>query len=126
MSRMQHTLILMRPRLRHLNLLSAALLSLFLSPLLLAGEGDHDRARHALEAGEILPLRTIIERLERDYPGQILEVELERDGQRWVYKIKLLRANGALVKMKLDASDGTLLGIKGRDIEPDQQQEGQH
>jgi uncharacterized membrane protein YkoI len=44
------------------------------------GQGsDHDRARQALEAGEVLPLRTILERVEREYPGQVLEVELERD-----------------------------------------------
>ncbi len=40
--------------------------------------GDHDRARQALEAGEVLPLRTILDRVEREYPGQVLEVELER------------------------------------------------
>jgi uncharacterized membrane protein YkoI len=40
--------------------------------------GDHDRARQAVEAGEVLPLRTILERVERDYPGQVVEVELER------------------------------------------------
>lgn len=100
-------------------LLSASLLSLFLSPQLLAGEHDHDRAREALQAGEILPLRAIIEQLERDYPGQILEVDLDRDNAQWVYKIKLLRANGSLVKLKLNAGDGTLLGIKGRGIAPD-------
>jgi uncharacterized membrane protein YkoI len=104
--------------------LFALLLSLLLSPPLLAGEDDHDRAREALEAGEILPLRAIIEQLERDYPGQILEVELDRDKEQWVYKIKLLRANGSLVKLKLNAGDGTLLGIKGRDIAPDTHSEG--
>jgi hypothetical protein len=40
---------------------------------------SHDRARQAVEAGEILPLRTVLERVERDYPGQVLDVELERE-----------------------------------------------
>lgn len=114
----------MRPSLRPLLPLAAVLLSLVLSPPLLAGKGDHDRARQALEAGEILPLRTIIERLENDYPGQIIEVELDFDDDKWVYEIKLLRANGVLIKMKLDAGDGTLLGIKGRDIAPGPQPKG--
>ena len=79
-----------------------------------AGDGhDHDRARRALESGEIVPLRTILERVERDYPGQIMEVELEREDARWMYEIKLLRTGGALVKLEIDARDGKLLGIKG-------------
>lgn len=107
------------------TLLGAALCALLLSMPLLAGERDHERAREALEAGEILPLRTVIEKLERDYPGQVIEVELEREDGRWVYKIKLLRANGALVKLKVDAGDATLLGIKGRDIAPASKQQGE-
>lgn len=87
--------------------------------LLHAGTGragdthDHDRARQALESGEILPLRTILERVERDYPGQVMEVELDREDGRWRYEIKLLRRDGALVKLVLDARDGRPLRIKG-------------
>ena len=70
---------------------------------------DHDRARRALEAGEILPLKTVLETLARDTPGQVMEVELERKGERWVYEIKLLRAGGSLVKLRVDARDGTII-----------------
>jgi uncharacterized membrane protein YkoI len=81
---------------------------------------DHDRARQALEAGEVLPLRTILERVEREHPGQVVDVELEREHEdkggpeRWVYKIKLLRSGGALVKLKIDARTGTVIGKKER------------
>ena len=71
--------------------------------------GDHDRARQALEAGEILPLKTVLERLARDTPGQVMEVELERRGERWIYEIKLLRPGGSLVKLKVDARDATVI-----------------
>jgi uncharacterized membrane protein YkoI len=70
---------------------------------------DHDRARRAVEAGEVLPLQTILERVARDYPGQVMEVELEQKGDRWVYEIKVLRAGGTLVKLKIDGRDGRLL-----------------
>lgn len=76
--------------------------------------GDHDRARQALEAGEVLPLRTILERVERDHPGQVMEVELERQDGRWIYEIKLLRTGGALVKLIVDGRDGRVLGVKMR------------
>ncbi|MFA7280450.1 MAG: PepSY domain-containing protein [Sterolibacterium sp.] len=85
-----------------------------------AGDGyDQDRARQALEAGEILPLNTILERLGRDNPGQIMEVKLERKEPRWIYEIKVLRTGGAMVKLKLDAHDGTLLETKERDGKSD-------
>jgi uncharacterized membrane protein YkoI len=108
----------MTSRLRPITLLTVLLLWFVSVPRLVADSDDHDRARQALEAGEILPLRTLLDRLEGDYPGQVIEVELEREDGRWVYEIKLLRPNGVLVKMNLDAVSGTLLGIKGRDIAP--------
>lgn len=77
---------------------------------------DHERARRALEAGEVLPLRTVLERVERDYPGQIIEVELERDDGMWFYEVKLIRSGGAVIELKLDARDGAVHRIKGRDI----------
>lgn len=77
---------------------------------------DHEHARRAREAGEILPLRTVLERVREDYPGEVIEVELEREHGRWEYEINLRRHGGALLKLKLDARDGTLLGIKGHDI----------
>jgi uncharacterized membrane protein YkoI len=43
-----------------------------------AGEEDHERARKALEAGEVLPLKAILQRVERAHPGQVMDVELER------------------------------------------------
>ena len=39
----------------------------------------------------------------------VLEVELERHGQRWIYEIKLLRPGGALSKLLVDARDGTVI-----------------
>jgi uncharacterized membrane protein YkoI len=99
---------------RHAYLIAITLsLALFLAGPGRAGDDDggrdHDRARQALEAGEILPLRTILERVERDHPGQIMEVELERKKSGWIYEVKLLKTGGALVKLKLDARTGTVL-----------------
>ena len=83
-------------------------LMLAITPLARA-DSDHDRARQALEAGEILPLKTVLEKLARDTPGQVMEVELERTGERWIYEIKLLQTGGALVKLKVDARDATVI-----------------
>lgn len=102
---------------RQLHLLLPLLLALAAGNGLARDGHDHDLARRALEAGEVLPLRTILERVEREYPGQVMEVELEReqDGGRWIYEIKLLRSGGTLTKLKVDARDGRVLGVRQRD-----------
>ena len=100
-----------------LRVLLGTLLGVCVSTASLADE-DHDRARKALEAGEVLPLRAILERVERDHPGQVIDVDLEKEHkgeiQRWIYEIKLVRPGGALVKLKINARDGSLLSEKTR------------
>ena len=81
--------------LRLCSLIFSVLLTL---PVYADDFSDHDRARQALEAGEILPLKTVLEKVERNTPGRVLEVELERRNNRWVYEIKLLLSGGARAK----------------------------
>ena len=78
-------------------------------------DSDHDRARQAVQSGQVLPLPTVLEQLAREVPGQVLEVELERDGGRWIYEIKLLQTSGQLVKLKVDAQTAQVLRRKNRD-----------
>ncbi len=91
-----------------LSLLTAVLALLLASPPALA-DTDQDRARAAVQAGKVLPLKTVLERLERDHPGQLLEVELEEDDGRWLYEIKLIEPGGRMVKLKLDAASGDVV-----------------
>jgi hypothetical protein len=98
------------------TLLSALLLlaCIGLSPVQADGRKDHEIARQALMAGEILPLRRVLERIERDHHGEILEVELEHEDNRWLYEVKMLRRDGGINKLLIDARDGQVLEIKGR------------
>lgn len=68
-----------------------------------------DRVRAAVQAGEVLPLPELLARLQRTHPGQVLEVELERDDGRWVYEVKLLQAGGRLLKLELDGRTAAVL-----------------
>ena len=70
-----------------------------------------------MEAGQVLPLPTLLERLRRTHPGQVLELELERDDGRWIYEIKLLQANGQLLKLEVDAATAQVLQVKRKDDE---------
>lgn len=92
----------------------AALLGLAAGPTD-ASDRDQDRARAALEAGEVLPLATVLERVGREVPGQVLEVELERERGRWVYEVRVLQAGGRLMRLAVDAKTATVLERRLRD-----------
>lgn len=95
-------------------------LALLLGCALLAGghlradDDDHDRARQALEQGEVLPLRTVLDIVERDFQGHVLEIEFERKDDRFIYEIRLLQDDGHIVKFEVDATDGSVIEIKRR------------
>ncbi len=80
---------------------------------LASADDDHERARTALEKGEVLPLTTILVRAETLLHGRLIEAELEREDGIWMYEIKLLRADGRLVEAYFDARTGELLEVEG-------------
>lgn len=75
---------------------------------------DHERARAAVQAGEVLPLPVLLERLRQSHPGRVLDLELEREDGRWIYEVRLLQAGGQLLKLELDAATGQVLKLKSR------------
>lgn len=81
-------------------------------------EDDHDRARRALLSGEVLPLRQILDRAQAEFGGEFIEAELETEGERPVYEIKMITGAGNVIKLHYDARDGRLLRAKGRGVEP--------
>lgn len=95
--------------------------AILLVPLLLltvpdaaaSGRRDHEQARSALAAGEIRPLADLLAEVERRYAGKVVEAELDRDGGRWVYEIKLLPPSGRIVELHFDAATGALLRSRG-------------
>jgi len=78
---------------------------------------DHERARKALMSGDVLSLRQVLDLVNRDYPGEPVEIEFEDDDGVYVYEIKLLQPAGSVLKMKVNATTGKIIKVKGRDIE---------
>lgn len=97
---------------RRAALSGALLLGFALTTAWAGGDGDHDRARAAVEAGEILPLPTLLEQLQRTHPGQVLALELEKDDGRWIYEVKLLQPDGRLLKLEVDARTAQVLKLR--------------
>ena len=79
-----------------------------------AADDDHARARAAREAGEIVSLQAILDRVHAEFNGSPVEIELDDDDGRFIYKVKLLAPGGAIVKLEYDARDARLLRAKGR------------
>jgi uncharacterized membrane protein YkoI len=85
-----------------------------LATSVLASSTDQERATRAVQAGEILSLRVILERLEKTQPGQVLDVEFEQKKGVWIYELKILKAGGRLQKLKIDAKTGEIISNKER------------
>ncbi len=101
--------------------LTSLLLALALSGVPVAradGRDDHEQARAAMLAGEVLPLPALLERLQRSHPGQVLELELERDDGRWVYEVRLLQPDGRLLRLDVDARTAEVLRARRKGDAP--------
>lgn len=78
---------------------------------------DHDQARAAVQAGQVVPLRDILAIAERDFDGQMLEAELEHDDDEpWCYELKMLAPDGSILKLYYDAARPQLLKAKGHGL----------
>ncbi len=95
------------------NLLLSLTLLTFPGPAQAQERRDHERARAALEAGEIRPLAELLAEVERHYRGRVIEADLERDDGQWLYEFKILPANGRMFVVEVDAATGALLRSRG-------------
>ena len=72
-------------------------------------DSDYDRAQQLREAGEILPLETILQKLHTRHPGKVLEVELENEHGQVIYEIEILDDKGKVREIKVNAKTGEQL-----------------
>ncbi|MCL7944224.1 PepSY domain-containing protein [Marinobacter sp. ATCH36] len=110
----------MLQRREHAIPLAALLMMGMLVPAFLPALADDDdwRGLHEeVQAGRITPLTEILDRLSRDYRGQVVDVDLEDDGSARYYEIELLGPQGQVVEFEVDAVTGELIGIEGNNIE---------
>lgn len=98
---------------RCLSLLVMLLLGLAAAPT--HAESAQERARAAVEAGEIRSLQDILEQVRREFDGRVLDAELDESGRnRWIYQIKILTADGQVLALAVDARTAKILRVKGR------------
>jgi uncharacterized membrane protein YkoI len=89
---------------------------MLLSPLHAAqADDDHIEARYLLDAGEILPLESILKNVREKFPGKILEVKLEREHQEIAYEVEVLGDDSVVREVYIDARTGKVLSSKEDD-----------
>lgn len=81
--------------------------------------GEQDEARRAYQAGEVVALGQILNRVTGAYECRVLSVELHRarsagSGKRWVYSVKAMTRQGHILMFKIDGKTMNFLSIAGR------------
>jgi uncharacterized membrane protein YkoI len=96
--------------------LAVAAVVMTVAPPAIAGHHDRDdhvEARALLQRGEILPLSRILQIVQQQVPGDVIEVELDHsDLHGWEYEVKVLTAEGRVREVKLNAGSGVVRKIE--------------
>lgn len=101
----------MRFYLCHL-LLPIALASMLPIGTAAADTRDQDAVRLAVERGEILPLTAILDAVRSRLPGEIVGIDVDQDGRRWLYEFRVLDGKGQLFEVYVDGHTGDIARIK--------------
>ena len=70
---------------------------------------DHDRARELYEHGEIHALSDILRIVRENAPGDVVGVDLVRQGDRWVYRFQIVAFDGRRLTLDVDAKAATVM-----------------
>lgn len=76
---------------------------------------DYREARELRQQGKILSLQEILKQVEKDYPGQVIETELEREDGSYIYELEILTDKDRVMKLEVDAASGKILEIEEED-----------
>jgi uncharacterized membrane protein YkoI len=78
---------------------------------------DHVKAFEALKSGKIVPIAKILDYLERNFRGNVVEIELESERGVMIYEVEYLTEAGNFIEFDFDATSGSVITIKGDGIE---------
>jgi uncharacterized membrane protein YkoI len=105
---------------------SAALLVVALalcagSAVLTAGQNEsRPDAAQLQNSNDILSLDEMLQRVKAQYPGRVVETELEHKQGRYVYEIDVVSNDGVKTELKYDAKTGALISSKVEDDDDDE------
>ena len=75
---------------------------------------DHEKAIKAVNEGEILTLDQILEKVNRNFEGRIISINL-KDNEKglfgWVYDIMIIDVNNKVKQIRIDSGTSTVLSV---------------
>jgi len=83
-------------------------------------DDDHEAAKHLRDAGEIVSLEKLLADVRGRHSGRVLEIELERARDQYVYEIEMVDDGGKVHEYYYDARDGRLLWEETGESEADE------
>ena len=99
-----------------LTVLLSALLQIAPAPARSFARDDdperRDEVRRAVEAGEVLPLSQILEKVRLRVSGDITGIEIDREGGRWRYELRVIDHSGRVLEVHVDARSGNIEQIE--------------
>ena len=91
--------------------------------LALSSEGTQEQGKELLAAK--LSMVEAIAIAKTQFPGQVLEAELEREHDQVVYEIEIASTTGVVTEIKVDAQSGELLSSKVEDDDDHEQKKSE-
>lgn len=82
------------------------------SPSCLAHDDLSNKVVEWVKEGKVLPFDTIMQRYESRLKGRLLDLEVEQKHGRIIYELEILRDDGIVYEIKIDAKTGEWLKEK--------------
>ncbi len=73
------------------------------------GDISQNEIRELVKQGKLWSLESIMALYPEKQYGKLLDLEVEREGGTIVYELEFLQADGKIVELEIDASNGDLL-----------------
>lgn len=75
---------------------------------------DDDIPGYQQLKAEVVPVQQLFQKVQKEFEGIILELELEEEDLRWIYEVKVLTPQGNVLKIDYDAKTMAVLTVKGQ------------
>jgi uncharacterized membrane protein YkoI len=93
--------MILRPQ--FIAIATALLIPLLASVSSHADNREQNELRHEVERGEVRPLSEILAVVREKLPGDVVKVEIEHDGGRWIYEFRVVDGKGRVFEVHVDA-----------------------
>lgn len=77
--------------------------------VLLLADLDVREVRELKDSGQIMSLEEVLRVVRKQYPGRVIEVELEKDDGGYIYDLEVVDEQGVVWDIEIDAGNGELI-----------------